>query len=149
MDAPTNTDDIAPKMGKKVRLQLQMMDAGVDAGTALCITNAGKVQASKSARTKLRDKWKKWSLSRPPLVKSAYTQVERILSATSRVVPTERMARDGTIVTINETIAPTDATILAAASMVYDRYEPIIAHSQSVSVVLSADIHPVDISCYR
>lgn len=112
------------KLYKKTQTALKLMDAGVAPKEALQITNCKK-DISWEAVKSLKEKYRKHSLTEPSTVKLAYKQIRRILQAESRGVVQQKMSKDGQVVEFTEQIAPTDSNILAAAGMVYDRYEPV------------------------
>ena len=88
---------------------MQMIANGVDPKTALLLTNPYKDTITKQAVWKTKAKFDKLSLTRPDLVKLARNAVKDCLEDKP----------------INGEIYPTHSNKLAAASMVYDRFEPV------------------------
>ena len=127
----------------KTTAALQLMDAGIGAREALQITNLKK-NISASTVCKLKNKYIKHSLTQPVVVKSAYSQVRRILQSEPREAIKYRMDGETKVAESIQEILPSDTNILAAASMVYDRYEPVVQQSVHVDMI----IHPVDLSEY-
>ena len=74
---------------------------------------------------KVKQKVKKYSLLQPSTVKSANNQIKRILAGETREISQQAVTKAGEVVDYIETIAPSDSNIIAAASMVYDRFEPV------------------------
>jgi hypothetical protein len=120
LDQIDNQQRYAPK----TLAAIQLVDAGISPKEALQITNV-KRNISNEAVSKFKAKYRKYSLSHPKLVKAANNQVSRILAGEPRQVDQQKVAKNGEIVNYVETIAPTDSNILAAASMVYDRVDPV------------------------
>lgn len=118
----TNT----PKLRPKTIRAMKLVDAGLSEREALQATNY-KNSISREAISKFRVKYRKYSLIAPPVVKLAHNQVKRILAAEEREVARQKITSDGQVVDYTEVIVPTDSNILAAASMVYERFEPVHA----------------------
>lgn len=59
------------------------------------------------------------------MVRSAQNQIKRILKVRAREEAHRKVTKDGEVVEYTDNIYPTDSNILAAAAMVYDRYEPV------------------------
>lgn len=116
--------DSTPPLQRKTLQAFQYVDSGLSPKEALQLTNF-KENISREAVCKFREKYRKYSLTKPKMVKSAYDQIHRILAAEPREVTQEKLTKDGEIIEITEKIVPTDSNILAAAGMVYDRYEPV------------------------
>mgnify|MGYP003395182586 CR=1 FL=1 len=134
-----------PKMYKKTEMALKMLAIGETAETALELVNQKKV--SKQAARNLREKWKKYSLTAPSMAKSAHSQIKRILASEPREARKYHMEGEREVVDSIQEILPSDTNILSAATMVYDRYEPVVQRSVHLNVDLM-DIHPVDLARY-
>lgn len=139
-----NTTNL-PRLTPKGLAQLTMIENGVDVKTALLLTNTYKDTVSPQAVSKARAKFKKYSLAAPSTIKSANSQIKRILSGETREITQQRATKDGKVVEFTEVIAPSDTNILAAASMVYDRYEPVVKQTLNVNV----ECDPVNLEAFR
>lgn len=106
---------------------------GVDPKQALMLAT-GKTPDSGNL-SRFKKKVNKYSLSRPSMVKKAFTAISDTLDM--RPVVTS----DG------KEIFPSHTNRLAAAAMVADRVEPVVR--QSLNLNLNADIAPVDLDRYR
>lgn len=133
-----------PKQYKNTRAAIAMMDSGMDAKTALQIVN-NTDKPAKATIYSLKAKYKKYSLTHPRTVKAASSQIKRILSGEAREIEQQKVTKDGQVVNYTEVIAPSDTNILAAASLVYDRYEPVIKQGVQVNV----DISAINLDDYR
>lgn len=133
------------KMYKKTETALKMMAIGETARAALETVN-DKKNVSRGAVYDLKQKYKKWSLTQPNVVKLAHSQVKRILKAEPRQVTRYKMEQGRPVVDSVQEVAPSDTNILAAAVMVFDRYEPVVQHSIQAKIDILA--HPVDLSLY-
>ena len=111
-------------LSKKTLQAITMCQAGIDPREALKYVNL-KDNISPKAVSNLRQKVKKYSLLDDSVVKAAQTQVKRILKGKAREEAHSKVNKAGEVVQYTEKVYPTDSNILAAASMVYDRYEPI------------------------
>lgn len=129
------------KCQQKTIAQLTMMDNGVDALTALQLTN-NKQQISPVTKYKLEKKYQRYSLLSTAMRKMAHNAVKDCLS--DAPIIQKRKDRQGN--EIIEEIPPTWTNKIAAASMVYDRVEPAIRQNQNLNV--NVDVHPVDLSLY-
>lgn len=127
------------KCSPKTLAQLRMMENGVDALTALQLTN-NKTNISPVTHSKLKTKYRRYSLQAPKMVKLAHDAVKDCL--TDQPIINVKRDKDGN--EISEAISPTWTNKIAAASMVMDRYEPVITKSQSLNVTVEAS--PVDLS---
>jgi hypothetical protein len=112
-----------PKLLQKTLDAIQLVNNGADARTALQITNS-KADISNVAVYKFNQKYKKYSLTHPKLIKSANNQIKRILNGEVREIDQQAVTKAGDVVDFKQTIAPSDSNILAAADMVYSRFEP-------------------------
>lgn len=112
------------KLYRKSEMAIKMVLAGIDPRTALQTVNC-KDNISHQAISELKEKVRKHSLTEPATVKLASSQVKRILRARAREEVHRKATKDGEVVEYTDNIYPTDSNILAAASMVYDRYEPV------------------------
>lgn len=122
---------------------IELVDNGADIKTALQITN-NKSNISKAGIAVFKAKYKKYSLTHPKLLKSANNQVARILSGEVRQIDQQKVTKNGEIVNYTETIAPSDTNILAAASMVYDRVEPVQKGADVVNNSLTINAIPAE-----
>lgn len=123
-----------------------MVNSGVDPYTALQLAN-NKDTISGAAVCKFRKKVNRYSLQHPSVVKAASNQVKRILSGEVRELDQQKVTKDGEVVNYVEQIAPSDTNILAAAGMVYDRYEPV--RTISTNLNLSVECSPVDLDRWQ
>ena len=124
-----NTPNYYPKTIEAIK----MIQAGIDPAQALKYSNF-KDNVSESAIAKIKQKARKYSLLHPTLVKSARTQVKRILGGETREIHQQSVTKAGQVVDYIETIAPSDSNILAAASMVYDRFEPVKSNQEATTI---------------
>lgn len=122
----------SPKYLSKTLTAINLVSAGLTPKEALQFTNL-KRDITPNAVSKFKRKYEKYSLTNPTYVKLAGTQLKRILQAEPREVIQEKLNKNGEVITIIERITPNDSNILAAASMVYDRVEPIITHNVNVN----------------
>ena len=127
-----NTPNYYPKTIEAIK----MIQAGIDPAQALKYSNF-KDNVSESAVAKIKQKARKYSLLHPTLVKSARTQVKRILGGETREIHQQSVTKAGQVVDYIETIAPSDSNILAAASMVYDRFEPVKSQQTEANQVIT------------
>ena len=140
----TITTETQPKIYKKTQAAMAMMAQGMDAKTAVQIVNNTDKPASSTIRS-LKAKYRKYSLTAPGTVKAASSQIKRILAGEVREIDQQKVTKDGQIVDYTEKIAPSDTNILAAASLVYDRYEPVIKQSATINI----DISAINLDDYR
>lgn len=113
-----------PQPYQKTKDAITMIQAGINPAEALKYVNL-KDNISGSAVAKIKQKVKKYSLLQPSTVKSANNQIKRILAGETREISQQAVTKAGEVVDYIETIAPSDSNIIAAASMVYDRFEPV------------------------
>jgi hypothetical protein len=97
--------------------------------------------------TDFRRKAAAYSLTRPAMVKLAHDAVKNALSGQVDTYTTQKMNKNGEIVTIQETIAPTVTNKLVAAAMVMDRNQPIVHQSVNLNGELK-DFMPVMLDEY-
>lgn len=133
-----------PKLQQKTLQAMRLVQAGFSPLEALQATNQKEKIAERTVY-KLKENCKKHSLTEPSTVKLAYKQIRRILQAEAREVVQQKMSKDGQVVEITAQIVPTDSNILAAAGMVYDRYEPV----QSQEPAAGGGNTYIDLSSYR
>jgi hypothetical protein len=129
------------KCQQKTIAQLTMMDNGVDALTALQLTN-NKQKISPVTKYKLEKKYQRYSLLSPNMRKMAHNAIKDCLSD----APIIQKRKDKQGNEIIEEIPPTWTNKIAAASMVYDRAEPVVRQNANLNV--NVDVHPVDLSLY-
>jgi hypothetical protein len=118
------TTEKEPKYSPKTLETIRLVSAGADPRTALQISN-NKSNIADVTVNKFKAKYKKYTLTHPKLLKTASSQVSRILSGEARAITQQKVTKSGQVVNYTETIAPSDTNILAAAAMVYDRFEPV------------------------
>jgi len=117
--------------------QMTLMQHGMDAHTALLLTNPHKDTISKQSVSIVKKKFKIYSLQNPGIVKLAHNVIKDVLAGQG----IEIIGKSGT----TETVAiPSATNRIAAAAMVYDRYEPV----RSVQEATQQVIHPVNIGTF-
>lgn len=119
---PTNQ----PKLRQKTIDAIRYVEAGLDPRDALQAANLTK-HISDQAVSKFKEKVKRYSLTQPSIVSSAGFQIKRILKARAREEAHQKVTKEGQVINYIDNVYPTDSNILAAAAMVYDRYEPVQA----------------------
>jgi len=122
----------------------KLVEAGLSPKQALQAVNYTSKISPTSVST-FKQKLKKHSLTAPKLVKSAHNQIARILAAETREIEQQKVTKDGQVIDYTETIAPSDTNILAAAALVYDRYEPVVRQSVQINI----DVDPINLDAYR
>lgn len=146
MQAQTTSEQIPPNLPRltpKGLAQMQMMTNGVDAKTALLLTNPYKDTVSRESISKTRAKFKKYTLTAPAIVKLAHHAIKDCL--TDQPIISTKRDRDGN--EISEAISPTWTNKIACASMVYDRIEPV--RTISTNLNLSVECSPVDLDRWQ
>lgn len=133
-----------PKYYPKTLEAIQLVNAGISPELALKFSNQ-KDNIRPETVSRFKQKLKKHSLTAPAMVKSAASQVKRILAAEVREIDQQKVTKSGEVVDYKEVIAPSDTNILAAAAMVYDRYEPAIKQTVQINI----DVDPVNLDDYR
>ena len=113
---------------------------------ALILADNGKVP-NKYQVSRLKIKCDKYRLTQPSMAKLAHHVVKDVLKGVPMSIPQQSVGRDGQVIDYQEIIPPTYTNRLAAASMVYDRVDPVVQRSVSLNINLM-DIHPVDLSRY-
>ena len=113
-----------PKLSNKTLEAFKLVEAGLEPAEALKAVNY-TAKISQTSVSQFKAKLRKHTLTNPAIVKSAHGQIKRILKGETREVNQQTVTKDGQVIDYIETIAPTDSNILAAASMVYDRFEPV------------------------
>lgn len=121
---PAENTEKPLNLSPKGLAQMKMMSSGVDARTTLMLTNPLKDKVSTQGIHALKQKYKRWSLQSPEIVKLAHQVVRKTLKGETIKYTQQKVTKSGEIVTYTETIAPSITNQLAAAGMVYDRYEP-------------------------
>jgi hypothetical protein len=132
------------KVYKKTQLAMAMISAGETPENALKLLN-GKDKIHPQSVYALKRKYKNHSLQAPGMVSAAKSQIKRILKGEAREVTQQKATKDGQVIEYTEQIVPSDTNIIAAASMVYDRYEPVVRQTLNVNV----DVDPVDLGQFR
>ena len=115
---------VEPRFYTKTLAALQMIENGIPPADALKVTNNARSIHPETVK-KVKEKYARWSLTRPKIVKLANNQITRILTAAPREVKQQIVNKAGEVVDYIEQIAPTDTNILTAVGMVYDRIDPI------------------------
>jgi len=118
-----------PKQYQKTIDAINLVNAGLDHKTALQAVNY-KRDIRPETVSRFKAKCQKYSLSQPKMQKLASKAVQDCLSDKP----------------INGEILPSYTNKLAAASMVYDRVDPVIRQNLNVNV---NTVHPVDLSRWR
>jgi hypothetical protein len=118
-----------PRLYKKTRMALQMVAAGIEPREALQAVNI-KNEISRYGLSKFNEKVRKYSLNSEPIARLASHQIKRILTARAREEAHTKVTSQGQVVEYTDNVYPTDSNILAAAQLVYDRYEPVKAADQ-------------------
>jgi hypothetical protein len=132
-----------PKLQAKTLQAFKLVEAGLSPREALQATNM-KSDISSAGIAVFKNKYKKYTLTEVSTVKLASTQIKRILKARAREEAHTKVTKDGEVIEYTDNVYPTDSNILAAASMVYDRYEPVKAQDAP-----GATIQHIDLSSYR
>jgi rRNA processing protein Krr1/Pno1 len=109
-----------PRMCQKTVDAIKLVAMGLQPQEALQITNHKSKITSEAVR-KFNRKFDKYSLVKPDLVKLARNAVKDVLDNKP----------------INGDIYPTHSNKLAAASMVYDRFEPVKSQQAEAGTVIT------------
>ena len=133
-----------PKLLPKTLEAFKLVEAGLTPKEALQAVNCTK-KISPTSVSVFKRKLKKHQLTSPQTVKLANNQIKRILKGEAREVTQQKATKDGQVIEYTEQIVPSDTNIIAAASMVYDRYEPVVRQTLNVNV----DVDPVDLGQFR
>ena len=131
MDKPQEIIETSPNYRKKTLQAIRFVEAGIPAKEALKAANLTD-KISDQAVAKFKEKFRKYTLTSDSTVSLAHRQIKRILRGKAREAAQEKINKAGEVVKIIEQIVPTDSNILAAAQMVYDRYEPVRGQEQGV-----------------
>ena len=113
-------DNKPPRMCQKTVDAIKLVAMGLQPQEALQITNH-KPRITSEAVRKFNRKFDKYSLVKPDLVKLARNAVKDVLDNKP----------------INGDIYPTHSNKLAAASMVYDRFEPVKSQQTEANQVIT------------
>ena len=132
-----------PRLTPKGQAQLTMITNGVSVKDALLLTNPYKDTVSTAAVAKAKAKYRKYTLSAPAIVKLAHHAIKDCLTD-QPIIQTKR-DKDGNA--ISEAISPTWTNKIAAASMIYDRVEPV--RTISTNLNLSVECSPVDLDRWQ
>lgn len=132
-----------PKQYRKSTDAIKLVMAGIDPAEALKMVNFKKT-ISAMAVHELKQKVRKYSLSAPSTVSLASKQIKRILKNDPRQEDHAKVSKDGQVIEYTDNVYPTDSNILAAASLVYDRYEPVASQAAPGQA-----IQHIDLSSYR
>lgn len=136
--------DKQPRYYEKTAIALKMMDAGIDARKALQVVH-NKAKVANQTVSSLRQKHRQYSLAKPRTVALAQKAILDTLKGETSEIRQQKVGKAGQVIEYTEIIAPTVTNKLAAAAMVYDRYEPAITRTESVNV----NVSPVDLANYR
>jgi hypothetical protein len=120
----TSPEKPAKKLLKKTLAAFKMVDAGISPREAIETVNL-KSHMTDAAVSRFADKYKKYGLNNEETAHLASRQIKRILRARAREEAHTKVTKDGQVIDYTDNIYPTDSNIIAAAAMVYDRYEPI------------------------
>jgi hypothetical protein len=134
-----------PKLYQKTLDAIKIVEAGIDPAKALQLVNNGR-KVSDTSVSSFKSKLRKHSLTQPKVVKLAHKALIDCLKGETSTYTAEKVTKDGDVVQYQEVIAPTVTNKVAAASLVYDRYEPVI--KQVANINLNMDCSPVDLSKY-
>ena len=140
-----NDNGKTPRLYQKTLDAFKLIEAGLTPREALQAANM-VTKVSDQAVCNLKKKLKKYSLSAPKTVSLAHHQIRRILAAQAREVARQKVTNDGQVIDYTEQIVPTDTNILAAASMVYDRYEPINGDGAAPEAITYLDFSAIQIN---
>ena len=144
MNQQQNITNNPQNYAQKTLTAIGLVNAGLDPKEALKAVNY-KHDIRPETVSRFKKKVNKYSLTHPKLVKAANNQVRRILSGERREIEQQKVTKDGQVVNYTEVIAPSDTNILAAASLVYDRYEPVIKQAATINI----DISAINLDDYR
>jgi hypothetical protein len=122
-----------PKYLPKTLQAFKMVEAGINPKDALKYVNL-KENISPEAVSHFKRKYKTNFLKHPSIVKQAGKQIERILNGEVRVLTKQAVTKLGDVIDYKEEIAPSDTNIIAVASLVYDRVDPVINHNVNVNI---------------
>ena len=121
-----------PKMTSRTRQAMKLvLEHQVEPKDALILAHGRAVD--RSAVTAFKAKVARYSLTRPAMVKLAHDVVKNTLSGQVDTYTTQKLHRDGTVMTVTETLVPTHTNKLAAAAMVFDRAEPVIRQNVNLN----------------
>jgi len=138
----------SPRMYKKTERACQLIvNHGVDPKEALKLAT-GNPSPGRTAVMEIRQKAARYSLQRPSMVKLAHKVVKDTLSGKADKITTQKLHRDGKVIEIVETIAPTHTNKLQAAAMVFDRAEPVVRQNVNLNGDLK-DFMPVRLDDYE
>jgi hypothetical protein len=136
-------DQKLPKLHKKTKRAIELVDNGVPEDLALQVVNNNR-QISQQAISQFKQKLVKYSLTSPKTVKAAANQLSRILKAEPRSIKQQKINKDGEVIEYIEQISPPDSVIMTAIGEVYSRYQP--ATTQNLNVNVTVD--PIDLGEY-
>ncbi len=144
---PANFRKKHGQLSQKTKKALQLVTTtGIEPKEALTLLNNGKIPNSQTI-VNFKRNLDKYRLSNPRMVKLARNVVLDTLKGECREVERETVSKNGEIVKYTDTLSPTITNQLAAASMVYDRADPVI--HQAVNINLNADVDPIDLERWR
>ena len=136
-----------PKYYSKTQKALHLLQTH-DISPKDALTLARGSVPSRDAVTKFKQKAARYSLTRPAMVKLAHNVVKDTLIGQVQSYTTEKIGKNGQVVTIVETIAPTVTNQLAAAAMVFDRAEPVVRQNVNLNGDIK-DFMPVNLGSYE
>jgi hypothetical protein len=138
------TEQNHPKYYQKTQAAFAMLDAGVKPEIAVQLLNNTNKPA-RSTVSLLKAKHKKYSLTAPKMQKLAHSAIQDCLTDQPIKQAIIKKDKDGNAIEIIEETVPSWTNKIAAASMVYDRCEPIVRQSVQINV----DVDPINLDAYR
>ena len=120
---------------------------GVEPREALKLAT-GNPSPGRTAVMEIKQKAARYSLSRPAMVKLAHKVVADTLKGKPDQIVQQKVDKNGQVVEYVEQIAPTHTNKLAAASMVFDRAEPVVRQNVNLNGDLK-DFMPVNLSDFE
>jgi hypothetical protein len=143
-DSTKQLNQPVKKYTKKRLNQFKMLDSGCTALDTLKISN-NKATISKQAAHQLIHEYKKYQLASPELIQLSHKVIKEALKGKEHTYTAQKVTPKGDVVDYKEVIAPTYANRLAAASMVYDRFDPV---KQTGSGNGESQPHPINLQLY-
>ncbi len=139
----TETAPKQPRFYPKTIQAIKLVSIGETPEEALKLVN-NKNKITSGAVSHLRKKIRKYSLTHPKLVKLAQDVVLDTLKGEVTELQQEKVTSTGQRVEYIERIAPTVTNKLAAAAMVYDRFEPVKGSPEVINNSLTINAIPVE-----
>ena len=138
----TETAPKQPRFYPKTIQAIKLVSIGETPEEALKLVN-NKNKITSGAVSHLRKKIRKYSLTHPKLVKLAQDVVLDTLKGEVTELQQEKVTNTGQRVEYIERIAPTVTNKLAAAAMVYDRFEPVKGSPEVINNSLTINAIPI------